>query len=824
MEFYRGYMNKMFLKIGFGMLALVGMVWPSSGAVAGMKTLPGHVPKVVPQLAASGRLSSATNLYLSIGLPLHNRDALAVLLQQTYDPASTNYHHYLTPDEFTSRFGPTEQDYQAVLNFARTNGLTVAKTHGNRMLVDVVAKTPDVERVFHVNLMTYHHPTEARDFYAPDAEPSVDASLPILAVQGINNYVLPHPMLHKRPATLPLPSVGSGPQGGYMGQDFRTAYLPGGAVNGSGQIVGLLQFDGYFPSDIQTYESLAGLTNVPLQNVLLDGFNGQPGPNNDEVCLDIEMSISMAPALAKVVLFEAGPFGNPDDILNSMAASNQIKQLSASWGYGIDATTEQIYLQFALQGQTYLNASGDGDAWLGPIPFGCLEDPYVTVVGGTTLTMNGVAASYASERAWNWGNVGDYNWNPDGYAGTSGGISTDVAIPVWQQGVNMVTNLGSTTFRNVPDIALTADNIFVVSSGGSQGIFGGTSAATPLWAGFMALINQQAAANGRPSIGFLAPTVYALASTTNYAACFHDITLGDNTWDQSLTKFFAVPGYDLCTGWGTPNGTNLINYLTAAGTTIVAPVIPAPKQPWGNTLGVMNGSNPNGLWTLFIQDDGNQYAGTNYNGWAVNLTTANPIGNAADNELGASLTNLAVTTGSHWSATMTLTNYGPSSSSGVIVTALLPDPSGVTLLSTSSSIAGSSILSAGETLTWNVGFLPAGAGGTLTFNYLATAAGVYTNGASVSATTLDPNSDNNTAGLVAVVSSTPPVIVPHLGFGAHGGFQLSITNDSGSSVVIQASTNLTTWLPVFTNVAPFTFTNLDSTNYPQRFYRAIVGQ
>jgi len=824
MEFYRGYMNKTFLKIGFGMLALVGMVWPSSGAVAGTKTLPGHVPRVVPQLAASGRLSAATNLYLSIGLPLHNRDALALLLQQTYDPASTNYHHYLTPDEFTSRFGPTEQDYQAVLNFARTNVLTVAKTHGNRMLVDVLAKTPDVERAFNVHLMTYHHPTEARDFYAPDAEPSVDASLPILAVQGINNYVLPHPMLHKRPANLPLPSLGSGPQGSYMGQDFRTAYLPGGAVNGSGQIVGLLQFDGYFPSDIQTYESLAGLTNVPLQNVLLDGYNGQPGPNNDEVCLDIEMSISMAPALAKVVLFEGGPFGNPDDILNSMASSNQIKQLSASWGYGIDATTEQIYLQFALQGQTYLNASGDGDAWLGPIPFGCLEDPYVTVVGGTTLTMNGVAASYASERAWNWGNVGDYNWNPDGYAGTSGGISTDVAIPVWQQGVNMVTNLGSTTFRNVPDVALTADNIFVVSSGGSQGIFGGTSAATPLWAGFMALINQQAAANGRPSIGFLAPTVYALASTTNYAACFHDVTLGNNAWDQSLTKFFAVPGYDLCTGWGTPNGTNLINYLTAAGTTIVAPVIPAPKQPWGNTLGVMNGSNPNGLWTLFIQDDGNQYAGTNYNGWAVNLTTANPVGNAADNELGISSTNLAVTTGSHWSATVTLTNYGPSSSSGIIVTALLPDPSGVTLLSTGSSIAGSSIVSAGETLTWNVGSLPVGSGGTLTLNYLATAAGVYTNGASVSATTSDPNSDNNAVGLLAVVNSTPPVIVPHLGFGAHGGFQLSITNDSGSSVVIQASTNLTTWLPVFTNVAPFTFTNLDSTNYPQRFYRAIVGQ
>jgi len=821
-------MNKKFLKIGLGMLALAGLVWPSHGALAAMKTLPGHVPSATSSLVASGRLSSATNLYLSIGLPLHNRDALSALLQQVYDPASTNYQHYLTPEEFTSRFGPTKEDYQAVLNFAHTNGLNVTQTHGNRMLVDVLAATPDVERAFHVKMMTYHHPKEARDFYAPDAEPSVDASLPILSVQGMNNYTLPRSMLHKRPSTLPRPSLGSGPQGGYIGQDFRNAYVPGSALNGSGQQVGLLQFDGYFPSDIQTYESLAGLTNVPLQNVLLDGFSGAPGADNDEVCLDIEMSISMAPALAQIVVFEAGPFGNPDDILNSMASSNQIKQLSSSWGYSIDATTEQIYQQFALQGQTYLNCSGDGDAWLGGIPnaFGSVEDAFVTVVGGTTLTMNGIAVSYASERAWNSGNVGDFVWNPDGYVGTSGGISADVAIPAWQLGINMVTNHGSTAFRNVPDIALTADNIFVVSSGGSQGIFFGTSAATPLWAGFMALINQQAVASGQATLGFLAPTVYALAKTTNYATCFHDTTLGDNTWDQSFTNFFAVPGYDLCTGLGTPNGTNLINYLTSTNglSVVVAPVIPAPKQPWGNTLSVMNGASPNGLWFLFIQDDGNQYGGTNYNGWSINLTTANPVANAADNELGISSTNLSVVTGSPWSATVTLTNYGPSSSSGVTVSALLPDPSGVTLQSTSTSIAGSSIVSSGETLTWNVGFLPAGTGGTLTLNYLATTAGVYTNGASVSAATSDPNFDNNSVGLVAVVSSTPPVIVPHLGFGAQGGFQLSITNDSGSSVVIQASTNLTTWLPVFTNVAPFTFTNLDSTNYSQRFYRAIVGQ
>lgn len=820
-------MNKMLLKIGLGMLVFAGMVWPSSGAVAGMKSLPGHVPLVTSQLAATGRLSSATNLYLSIGLPLHNREALSSLLQQMYDPVSTNYHRYLSPDDFTSRFGPTEEDYQTVLNFARTNGLTVVQTHGNRMLVDVLAKTPDVERAFHVKLLTYHHPKESRDFYAPDAEPSVDASLPILAVQGMNNYTLPRSMLLKRPANLPRPSLGSGPGGGYIGQDFRTAYVPGSTLNGSGQIVGLLQFDGYFASDIQTYESLAGLTNVPLQNVLLDGFNGAPGFNNDEVCLDIEMSIAMAPALAKVVVFEAGPFGNPDDILNSMASSNQIKQLSSSWGYSIDATTEQIYLQFALQGQTYLNCSGDGDAWVGPIPYGSVEDPYVTVVGGTTLTMNGVAVSYASEQAWNWGNVGDYGWNPDGYAGTSGGISTDVPIPTWQLGLNMVTNHGSAAFRNVPDVALTADNIFLVSSGGIESIQGGTSAATPLWAGFMALVNQQAVANGNPTLGFLPPTFYALAQTPNYTNCFHDIILGDNTWDQSLTNFFAVPGYDLCTGLGTPNGTNLINALAGPGVNlgVVTPIIPAPKQPWGNTLSVMNGADPNGLWMLFIQDESAIYGGTNYNGWLLNLTTANPVASAADNELSISTTNISISPGSEWTTTVAVTNYGPSASSGVTVTALLPDPSGVALLSTNTSIPGSSIAVSGENLTWEVGSLPANTGGTLAMNFLARTVGVYTNGASVSATTSDPNPDNNAVGYSAsVVVASAPVIVPQLTAGGRHGFQLSITNDSGSSVVIQASTNLITWLPVFTNVAPFTFTNLDSTNYPQRFYRAVIGQ
>jgi len=813
-------MSKMIFKMGLGLLAAVGLAWPAVAAMPAMTALHGHVPSIVSQLVSTGRVPATNALHLAIGLPLRNQAGLDALLQQINDPASPSYHHYLTPDQFATQFGPTPADYQAVLEFAKTNGLTVTRTHGNRMLVDVLGKASDVEKSFHVTLRTYHHPKESRDFFAPDTDPTVAASLPVLSVQGLNNYVQPRPMFHLMPASKIKPGIGSAPGGGYMGSDFRNAYVPGTTLTGAGQTVGLLQFDGYYASDIAAYESLAGLPNVPLQNVLLDGFNGVPGANNGEVCLDIETSISMAPGLSKVVVFE-GYF--PDDILSSMAASNTIKQFSASWGYPTDATTEQLYKQFAVQGQTFLNASGDGDAWIGPIPYGSCEDPNITIVGGTTLTMNGVASSYASETVWNWGFAGDYNWNPDGYAGSSGGISTDVAIPSWQKGVSMATNHGSTIMRNVPDVALTGDNVFVVSSGGLLSVVGGTSCASPLWAGFMALVNQQAAINGKPSVGFLAPAVYALAQTTSYTNYFHDTTAGDNTWDQSLTNFFAVPGYDLATGLGTPNGTALINALASGGST-TGPTISAPLPPWGNTLGVMNGSNPNGDWFLFVQDDQQLNVGIISNGWSVALTTASPVGYAADNQVYATPAGLSTVPGTYWPVTLAVTNYGPSISTNVYVTDSIPVPgSGVTLVSTTPS-AGVTVV--GNTLTWTVGNLAVNAGASLALNFYvgATALGPYTNNAVVNAATYDPNQDDNSAAAILFVSSasTPPQLAAAFA-PATGSLRLSVSGASGQTAIIQASTNLVSWVPVYTNFVPFTFTNLDSTSYRMRFYRAVVG-
>lgn len=834
-------MNKTFFKIGLGLLVLAGLAWPSRGAVTSMKTLHGHVPSVVSHLAPLNRVNATNVLHLAIGLPLRNQEQMDSLLQQISDPSSPNYRHYLTTEEFTAQFGPSEADSQAIIYFAESNGLTVKRVHSNRMLVEVDGKAADVERAFNVTLRNYHLAAENRDFYAPDQEPSVPSDLPVLDVQGLNSYVQPKPRLHIGPVKSFTTKLGSGPFGTYLGNDFRPAYVPGTTLTGTGQNVALFEYDGYLASDIIQYEQSSGITtSVVLTNILLQGFSGNPTPfgGQSEVTLDIDMIIAMAPGVNQIQVYE----GNievaylPNLVLNSIATDNAARQISCSWGWtgGPSATTDQIFKQMILQGQTFYDASGDVCAFLPPgqpgsvddpsLPNAPSDDPYITQVGATTLQTTGPGGSFVSESVWNWGI--EISTNFDG-VGSSGGISGFYPIPIWQQGINMTTNMGSTTMRNLPDVAMTGDNIDIIVDGADQPGIGGTSCAAPLWAGFTALVNQQGAASGRAAIGFINPAIYALAKTNS--TFFHDVVIGNNTWSQSTNEFFAVPGFDLCDGWGSPNGTNLINALVLLAPTnpaaVIAPIFPAPKQPWGNTLSVMNGYNPNGLWMLFLQDDTlNNYAGTNYNGWSLNLTTANPVGFAADNQLYINANNVSVAPGAQWTTTLAVTNYGPSASTNVFVTDTLPSP-GVTLLSSSSTMPGSTVATVGGTLIWNVGNLPVGTGGTLSLNFQANSAGVYTNGATVAATTPDPNPDDNSVGVnIAVGVSTPPVLAPYLVPGGGGALKLSVNNDAGSTVVIQASTNLITWLPIYTNVAPFTFTTFDTTNYSQRFYRAVVGQ
>lgn len=564
---------------------LAGWMFSAANEIKGAETrlLPGYVQPKLKQVAPLGHLEGSKTLRLAIGLPLRDRAGLDELLRDIYDPSSSRYHQYLTSEQFAERFGQTEKDYGAVIEFVQRHGLTVTARHSNRMLLEVEGEAGAIEAMFHISFGVFQHPIERRTVYAPLSDPEVPTSLLVQDIQGLDNYTAPRPMSLKRsalPQGLAQPQSGSAPGGAYRGYDFRNAYAPNVKLNGTGQVVGLLEFDGFYANDIALYEQDTGVRSVPLQTVLLDGTTGAAGSQNPEVALDIEMAISMAPGLSKVLIYE-GQYGN--SILSRMATDNVAKQLSSSWTFTVTSTTEQLFAQLAVQGQSMFQASGDVDAYYADIPPPS-DDPSVTSVGGTVLTTSGPGGSWVSEATWNWYNVGL------GFGGSGGGVSPRYNLPSWQKGVSMTSNQGSVLSRDLPDVSLTADNIWVRDNNGGAEVLAGTSASAPLWAGFVALVNQQAKAVGGTNVGFLNPSIYAIGKGAKYATALHDITSGNNTNHNSPTKYFAVPGYDLCTGWGTPRGQGLINALT--GVTNVAPsfAISSFTEPVANSGKPYSGS------------------------------------------------------------------------------------------------------------------------------------------------------------------------------------------------------------------------------------------
>jgi subtilase family serine protease len=514
-----------------------------------------HVPEAIGRLHLKplGRLPDSTPVNLVIGLPWRQREALTNLLQDLYNQGSPKFHQYLTPKQFAAEFGPSTNDYETLAAYVQARGLTINHRHPNRMLLDVCGPASAVEAMLHVHLLTYHHPTEPRNFYAPDAEPSLDSPVPVLDLNGLDSYSTPSSYVHTDTNLLagargPRPDTGSGTGGNYRGYDFRDAYFPGVTLTGAGQTVGLLEMDGYFTNDIAAYEQQAGLPHVPLQNVYLDYITNKADYTNGiEVPLDVEMVISMAPGISGVIVYEGT---NTADILNRMATDHLANQLSSSWKpFDASALTDQALQELIAQGQSMFQASGD-DGAQPSLEISQPSSPYETLVGGTTLITTGGLGSWVSESVWHTN------------AGISGGgISTVYSIPYWQTNVNMGSNGGSVSYRNSPDVALVAGMIEVIANNGSTSRQGGTSCAAPLWAGVTALINQKAAQHGLPPVGFLNPALYGIGLSPYYHSCFHDTTTGNNFTPASPTEFSAEPGYDLCTGWGTPAGESLIDAL-----------------------------------------------------------------------------------------------------------------------------------------------------------------------------------------------------------------------------------------------------------------------
>ncbi len=544
-----------------------------------------------------GRLPGSQRLSLGLTLRLRNPSELQSLLNDLYDPDSPEYRHFLTVEQFTERFGPTVEDYEKAAGFAEAYGLTVTHTAPNRLVLDVNGTVADIERAFQVTMQVYQHPTEPRTYYAPDGEPSVEPGVPVQGVSGLNNFSPPRPAGLRRVArdeSIHTNWSGTGPGGTFLGKDIRAAYMPGVTLNGSGQAVGLLQYGPYNLSDVQAYFSTTSQPlNVPIVNVLLDGVDGICGSGCDDLeeAIDIEQAVSMAPNLSAVIVYE----GNIDvDILNQMAVDNVAKQLSSSWGWlpADPWADEPIFQEFAAQGQNLFEASGDSGAFNASACSSSgkdctwypADDPYVTAVGGTDLTTSGPGGAWQSETAWDDG---------------GGGFSTNgISIPSYQAPVINSSNKGSKTLRNIPDVAAEAncDNYFCADGACGNGyVVCGTSLAAPRWAGILALANQQA--DGNP-IGFLNPTLYALGQGPECDNDFHDITGGNNFNSASPNLFSAVSGYDLATGWGTPNGQSLLTALSGVPTGPNFALAPSPSSlslPQGNdgtsaiTLSAVNG-------------------------------------------------------------------------------------------------------------------------------------------------------------------------------------------------------------------------------------------
>jgi subtilase family serine protease len=623
--------------------ALISIVTMNTQAQA-QSLMTRHVREAVldGQALSVGRLPATQTMQLNIVLPLRNQGELDNFLRELSDPSSGMYRRFLTVPEFTERFGPTQADYDAVVRFAKANGFTVVGGTRDGMDVQIVGPVSAVEKAFHVTMGTYQHPTEDRIFYAPDREPTINLPFQLWHISGMDNYSIPHPMFVKKSdyaaahgidveKVVSHATTGSGPSASFLGSDMRAAYYGGTALTGAGQNLGLFEYLGTDLADLTTYYKNVGQTNnVPITLLSTDGtstscVDTRAGGDCDdtEQTLDMTQAIGMAPGLASLVMY----IGSTDTaIISAMTTHSPLPTtIGCSWGWTpADPSTLNPYFQkMAAQGQNFFAASGDSSTWSSRNEAWPADNAYVVSVGGTDLITASAGGTWKSETAW---------------VDSGGGISPDaIPIPSWQQisGVINSSNKGSTTLRNGPDVSANANFTFYVCADQTTctaNDYGGTSFATPMWAGYIALVNQQLAANGDPTIGFINPTIYAQNVTSSYGTDFHDITSGTSG------SYSAVTGYDLVTGWGSPNGVGLINALT--GGSSPTPNFSISASP--SSVSVVQGSNGSSTITTTVSGGFDAAIALTASGQPTGVTvTFNPTSIAAPGS-GSSAMSMAV--------------------------------------------------------------------------------------------------------------------------------------------------------------------------------------
>jgi len=575
----------------FGTLVGVRLVGGATNAsAASLVPIKGHVPALVKKSTLLGPTDTSQSLSLSIGLQLRNAANLKSYVDNMSRKDSPSSQH-LTPAEIAAAYAPLASSQQDIITYLQGYGFTVTLTLSQHLVIGIQGTVGEAENAFHLQINNYKA-ANGKTFYAPASEPLVPNNLAglIQSITGLDNSVtFAHPPTKPKPqstASATANSVqcipaGSGP---YVASEISSVYNLNGFYNaglqGQGQTVGLIEFDDYNASDISTYTHCYGGSSVPIHKELVDGGTKQaPGAGAFEVEMDMELILSSAPKLASLDVYEApNTEQGSNDMWAQIINNGSISVISTSWGDcesdipTADLNEENsLFTLAAAQGQTILAASGDNgtdacapDGVTGLAVLDPASQPYVTGVGGTTLTTSGrttlVRPTYSSETVWHQGLQ-----DVDGSSG--GGLSSVWPIPSWQQGPG-VSNSFSNGMREVPDVALDADPAsgYLVyctvtatgCTGGSWWFGGGTSAGAPMWAAFMALTNELSLKDGGFNIGLINPLLYQIdQNATAYSADFHDVTTGNNDTLDGGTTYPATANYDMATGLGSYDAWNL---------------------------------------------------------------------------------------------------------------------------------------------------------------------------------------------------------------------------------------------------------------------------
>lgn len=533
------------------------------------------LPLAALQGQITGLVPPNTTLQLNIGLQI-DRQGLAQAAHDIYDPTSASYGHYLTPAQIAQQFGASDAEVQKVSAWLTGQGFQIVSSSPLRTNLVVRADVLHIAKAFRVLLQM--RSLHGRTFFGPSAAPTLPSDIAplVTSITGLSDFAqiihtpprLVGNVSRTTPKTAGLPSAGDctlyGVLGGVTRDDIAQRYaldqLYKLGFKGQGMKVGVVELDEpYSRNDVANYAACNG-EQLHLRNIQVDGPL-PPGPGAGEAALDLEMVAGLAPE-AEILDYQSASANDVGflNVLNKIAADDQVQVLSVSYGAGEDQFDASYMAQFndllellAVEGISVFISSGDCAAFTDGV-FGQLvvsfpaSAPWAIAVGGTILHGN-------SETAWSQANP-DHTHCQNAW-GTGGGLSQNrnFTRPIWQTGPG-VQNQYSNRNRQVPDVAAVADDISIYYQQFWQPV-GGTSASAPMWAAGAVLIDQALQKHGKPLLGGV-PALYALANHPGKFHPFHDITQGNNLYYQ------AGVGWDYATGLGSPNFLDIARALGAA--------------------------------------------------------------------------------------------------------------------------------------------------------------------------------------------------------------------------------------------------------------------